>query len=315
MNDDRGSWYLLTAILLGIGLGLLYSWVVSPAEFIDTPPVSLRSDFKDGYRAAIAAAYVATGNIQRAQARLNLLGDDDPSLALVAQAQNYLAEGDGYGDAQALAKLASALGQAPTPQPTQPESTPTKVASNTATVVDSPTPTPTLPLTLTSTPSKAITLTDTIPATQDGTSIPSQTPTITRTPPPTQTPTHTYTPTPTRTPTPTLAPPFVLDNQVEVCNPILGEPQLQVFVSNAAGVGIPGVEIVVIWVSAEEHFYTGLKPDIDIGYADFVMTPEVFYTLRVADGGQLISNLTAPPCTDENGDPYWGSLRLVFSHP
>jgi hypothetical protein len=315
MNDDRGSWYLLTAILIGIGLGLLYSWVISPAEFIDTPPVSLRSDFKDGYRAAIAAAYVATGNIQRAQARLNLLGDDNSSLALVAQAQRYLAEGDDYGDAQALAKLASALGQAPTPQPTQPESTATIGLSNTPTLLDSPTTTPTRRLTLTAIPSKPVTLTVTILATQEGTFASSLTPTITRTPPPTPTPTHTYTPTPSRTPTPTLAPPFVLDNQVEVCNPVLGEPQLQVFVSNAAGVGIPGVEIVIIWVNGEEHFYTGLKPDIDIGYADFTMIPEVFYTLRVADGGQLISNLTAPSCTDEKGDPYWGSIRLVFSHP
>ena len=68
-------------------------------------------------------------------------------------------------------------------------------------------------------------------------------------------------------------------------------------------------------MSNEEHFFTGLKPDIDTGYADFVMTPEVIYTLQVADGGQLIPSLTAPSCEDEGGDPYWGSLRLVFSHP
>jgi hypothetical protein len=107
----------------------------------------------------------------------------------------------------------------------------------------------------------------------------------------------------------------VLDNQADVCNPVLGESQLQVFVSNAAGVGIPGVEIIVTWDSGEEHFFTGLKPDIDFGYADFVMTPEVNYTLRVSDGGQLISNLAAPGCTGEDGVPYWGSWRLVFSHP
>ena len=48
-----------------------------------------------------------------------------------------------------------------------------------------------------------------------------------------------------------------------------------------------------------DHFYTGLKPDIDIGYADFGMTPGVNYTLQVAEGGQLITNLTAPECADE----------------
>jgi hypothetical protein len=106
----------------------------------------------------------------------------------------------------------------------------------------------------------------------------------------------------------------VLDNLVEVCNPLLPEPQIQVFVANAAGVGIPGVEIIITWNSREEHFFTGLKPDIDIGYADFVMEPEVLYVLQVAEGGQLISDLTAPQCTDDD-DVFWGSLRLIFSHP
>ena len=121
-------------------------------------------------------------------------------------------------------------------------------------------------------------------------------------------------PTTTPTPTATLAPPFVLDNLVEVCNPVLNEPQIQVFVSNAAGVGIPGVEIIITWNGGEEHFFTGLKPDIDTGYADFVMEPGVFYVLQVGEGGQIITDLTAPQCS--NGEePYWGSLRLVFSHP
>jgi hypothetical protein len=95
---------------------------------------------------------------------------------------------------------------------------------------------------------------------------------------------------------------------------VITEPQIQVFVSNAAGIGIPGVEIIITWTSGEEHFFTGLKPDIDVGYADFVIEPEVFYVLQVGEGGQLITDLTAPQCMD-GGESYWGSLRLVFSHP
>jgi hypothetical protein len=317
MNDERGSWYLLTGIILGIGLGLLYSWVISPAEYIDTPPWSLREDFKDQYRAAIAASYASTGNLQRAKARLELLKDEDSSLALVVQAQRYLAGGNDYEDAQSLAILASALGQAPTPLPTQPENTPTEVSTFTPEVSDSPTPSPSQTPTDTAvlletdllTPTKAIS------ATQVGTPGLTLTPTISRTPSPTLPPTKTNTPTPSRTPTATLAPPFVLDNQINVCNPMIGEPQIQVFLSNAAGVGIPGVEIVVIWEGGEDHFYSGLKPDIDLGYADFVMIPEVIYSLKVGNGGQQIAGLVAPPCADVNGDPYWGSIRLIFSHP
>lgn len=71
----------------------------------------------------------------------------------------------------------------------------------------------------------------------------------------------------------------------------------------------------MIWEEGEDHFYSGLKPDIDIGYADFVMIPEISYSLQVGNGGQLISGLVAPACTDTNSDPYWGSVRLIFSHP
>jgi hypothetical protein len=317
MNDERGSWYLLTGIILGIGLGLLYSWVISPAEYVDTPPWSLRDDFKDQYRTVIAASYAATGNLQRAKARLELLKDEDSSLALVVQAQRYLADGSDYDDAQSLAVLASALGQAPTPLPTQPENTPTEVQTFTPEVSDSPTPSPSQ--TPTNTPmllvTDPLTPTQTISATQVGTPGFTPTPTISRTPSPTLPPTKTNTPTPSRTPTATLAPPFVLDNQINVCNPMIGEPQIQIFVSNAAGVGIPGVEIIVIWEGGEDHFYSGLKPDIDPGYADFVMIPEVIYSLQVGNGGQQIDGLVAPPCTDVNGDPYLGSIRLIFSHP
>ena len=78
---------------------------------------------------------------------------------------------------------------------------------------------------------------------------------------------------------------------------------------------MPGIEIVVNWDGGEDHFFTGLKPDIDSGYADFIMVPEVIYTLQAGFGGQPVSGIMPPPCTDEDGSQYWGSLRFVFSHP
>jgi len=317
MNEDRGAWYLLTAIIIGIVLGLLYSWIISPAEYINTPPSSLRDDFKERYRSAIAASYEATGNLQRAEARLNLLGDEDPSLALVIQAQHYLAEGDDFEEAQVLANLASALGKAPTPFPTHTKNIVGITPTPSPEIIESLSPTPSQPPTDTPTIQETgeLTSTEIITPTQESTAGPSQTPTSSWTPGPSPTATPTFTPTPSRTPTATLAPPFILLNQVNVCDPILGEPQLQVFLSNAAGIGVPGIEIVVNWDGGEDHFFTGLKPDIDSGYADFIMVPEVIYTLQAGFGGQLISGISPPPCTDENGNQYWGSLRFVFSHP
>ena len=310
MREDRGSWYLLTGLVIGVILGLLYAWIVSLIEYVDTTPNTLRSDYKDAYRLAIALAFQSTGDLARAQARLNLLEDDDPALVLAEQAQRHRAEGGTANEAQALGNLAAILGQAPLPFTASPVPSDTlSPPTETATLTLSPTSTNTATPEPTSTATHTITPTDTLTPTVGPTSTPSHTPL------PTDTPAPTRTPLPTRTLTPTLAPPFVLDKQIQVCNPNLTEPQIQIFINDAAGQGVPGVRITITWEDRQESFFTGLKPGIDIGYADYVMTPEVFYTLQVASGGQIISDLIAPECEDDDSSRYWGSWRLIFKHP
>jgi hypothetical protein len=311
MREERGSWYLLTGLVIGIGLGLLYAWIIKPVEYVDTTPNTLRTDYKDAYRLTIASAYQASGDLARAQARLNLLEDDETALALAEQAQRHLAEGGTADEAQALADLAAILGQVPipftaSPAPTDTQALPTETPTLTLSPTVTDTLTPEFTPTATSTITPTATLTPTIGPTR----------TATPTPQATDTPVPTRTPLPTRTATPTLAPPFVLDKQIQVCNPNLTEPQIQIFINDAAGQGVPGVEIVVTWEERQESLFTGLKPEIDIGYADFVMTPEISYTLQVSGGGQVIPDLFSPECEDESsGERYWGSWRLIFKHP
>jgi hypothetical protein len=303
-REERGSWYLLTGLVIGIVLGLLYSWIISPIEYVDTTPSTLRSDYGDIYRLSIAMAYQATGDLARAQARLGLLRDEDSAQALAQQAQRHRGEGGTASEAQALANLAAILGQAPisftaSPAPTDTQAPPTETPTLTLspTEVDTPTATHTITPTATLTPTLG----------------PTSTPTLA--PQATDTPAPTRTPLPTRTATPTLSPPFVLDKQIRVCNPKLHEPQIQIFINDAAGQGVPSVQITVTWEDGQEGIFTGLKPEIDIGYADFVMTPEVIYTLQVSGGGQIIPDLFSPECEDEGGARYWGSWRLIFKHP
>ena len=71
----RVPWDVLLALLAGLGLGLVYSWVISPKHVVDAAPAALRADFKDEYRSVIAAAYAATNNLPRAQARLSQARD------------------------------------------------------------------------------------------------------------------------------------------------------------------------------------------------------------------------------------------------
>ncbi|HLA86775.1 MAG TPA: hypothetical protein VJL10_02015 [Anaerolineales bacterium] len=70
--------HLILALLTGLGLGLAYSWFISPVTYVDANPAILRADFKDQYRVVIAASYASTHDLPRARARLELLSDADP---------------------------------------------------------------------------------------------------------------------------------------------------------------------------------------------------------------------------------------------
>jgi hypothetical protein len=281
----RGPWYLLTGLLIGLALGLLVAWVISPVEYVDTAPASLRADFKEGYRSMIASAYLATGDLGRAQSRLSLLGDADPEQALTLQAQSALASGDPDGSAYALTRLADALKQSPNEASLSP--TPELIASITQSPPGSATITPT------HRPSSALT------------------------------PIYILTPRPTRTPTPTVGAAFVLVSQENVCDVNLSEGLLQVEVQDAAGQPVPGAEIIIFWEGGEEHIFTGLKPELGNGYADFIMTPNIVYTVQLArwDGSSIaaqhqpVTNLTAPSCPTDGGDSYHGGIRLLFQQP
>lgn len=112
MRDERGSWYLLTGFVLGAVLGLVYAWRISPVQYLETSPRTLNSEYKNSYRAMIAAAYLANADLPRAQARLNLLEDANIPAALAEQAQNSLAGDGDPREAQALGLLALAIRQA-----------------------------------------------------------------------------------------------------------------------------------------------------------------------------------------------------------
>lgn len=113
----QGSWYLLTGFLLGLILGLAYSWLINPARAFETAPASLEPEYKDQYRSLIAQVYAATGNFNRAVSRLALLEDKSPIIALGGQAQRILAQDGSELEARSLALLAAAIQNAATSPP------------------------------------------------------------------------------------------------------------------------------------------------------------------------------------------------------
>lgn len=277
----------LATLAVGFGIGILYAWVVSPIKYIDTAPSTLRSDFKDQYRTVIAAAYSATHNLDRARARLVLLGDPNPVQALTAQAQRMLAAGLPFVDAQEVAQLAtdltsgvSSAGRSSTASPVG------EVPSSATATLES------------AGPASPSTLTPPALETQ-----------------PTPEVIDTATPRPTPTAIPTPLAPFQLVSQDQVCNPNLTDGLLQVSIVDRNGHSMPGVEITITWDNGEENFFTGLKPDISNGYADYVMQPGISYSVRIASTGTPFSGLTPPSCPVTGGQAFTGGLKLTFQQP
>lgn len=107
-NPKRGAWYLITGLVIGLLLGLVYAYLINPVVYNNSRPGVLSEANKDVYRGIIASVYAKTGHLERAISRLALLEDENPVFTLGAQAQQALAN-ENPSEAYALALLASAL--------------------------------------------------------------------------------------------------------------------------------------------------------------------------------------------------------------
>ena len=76
-----------------------------------------------------------------------------------------------------------------------------------------------------------------------------------------------------------------------------------------------GVEVTVTWDKGEDSFFTGFKPELGDGYADFQMEAGITYSVRAVESGTTVPNVSIPSCTDSNGQPYLGGLLLTFQQP
>jgi hypothetical protein len=283
MKGERVVWGagLLAGLVVGLSLSLTYTWVLDPPSLTFTKPALLNLHDKELYAVLIAAVYSVDGNLERAKARLARLEDASVDNAIISMAEHYVIEGRDVRDVRALARLADALGQtSAVVRPFMAAFTPTLTPLPASTL----TPIPTRPAaTLTRIPASSRTPT-TMPA-----------PTQTATPPstsilagmpiaaPTWTPTATATPTRIipRTPTP-AANSYRVAQSTALCD-AREEGLLRVYVRDGAGQPVPGIQILVDWPGGSDRFFTGLKPEVDTGYADFEMEPGEVYQVGLVD--------------------------------
>ena len=295
MNEKRGAWYLLTGLVIGLALGLVYSLGLNPIEFSFIAPQSLGEAYKEQYRLLIAQAFEANGDIGRAEARLSLLHDNNMPAALAAQAQKLLAEGGDPDEARSLAALEGALRSGSLPVSPSDTALSENVLETASTDQTTPSSTP-IPPTATVDPDRAI-----LTPTANPSNIPSANPTLT--------------PKVTPLPETLFNAVFTLYEKREVCIPGAEESLLQIEVLDEEGIPLPGMKIEVIWGDDSDTFFTGLHPDVSLGYADFRMQPTISYAVRVGERGQMESGLTAVECSNASGDDYPGGWWLTFEAP
>jgi hypothetical protein len=273
--------FVLVGIVAGLALGLFFTWQLWPVEYYDTDPVDLRAQYKDDYVVMIAAAYAQDSDLGLASFRLGELGLGDSKQVVLGLFQRY--RDAGYvEETQSLAQLAYDLGVtdvALLPYMQQPTATPSPVPSPQPTATESPTtaPVPTV------TP---------LPATPTATERPAEPSATATEPPPTPTatepapiPTRTATSSPQATSTPTVARDFdyqLVEQKDLGCTADGDGDYILVYVRDENDHGLAGVELVVKGPDVEDTFYTGLKPEIDAGFADFKVDVPGIYTIQVA---------------------------------
>ena len=81
----------LIVLALGVAAGLVYGWVISPVEYVDIAPGSLRADYRTDIVLMAATIYHADDDLDAAARRLTMLGSESPA-TLASQALTYAFE-------------------------------------------------------------------------------------------------------------------------------------------------------------------------------------------------------------------------------
>jgi hypothetical protein len=88
---------IIIALIIGVGIGLAYGWLIDPVDFFDLTPDTLRADYKTDYVLMTAEAYRAEQDPGLAARRLAIFGSQSPT-AIASEGLAY-ARANGFPDA------------------------------------------------------------------------------------------------------------------------------------------------------------------------------------------------------------------------
>ncbi len=273
---------LVIGAAIGIGLGLFYTWTVNPVVRTDVFPWQLNKESQTNWMIAASVAWARDNDIFQAANRLNELHLSDTTFQRLADtacelARSSYAQSDtGLIAIRAMVNLAAGQGK-------------TNCASE---------------LIILNTPTIAPTATIVQPT---ATLIPPPSKTPTPLPGPTETPATPGSPTAT-----TAVGNFKVVRYEPYCS-VKASGVIEVLVQEANGDGVAGIQVEVDWPGGKDRFFTGLKPERGIGYADFTARQDETYTVILPGLGERSDPLKTIPCNDrDNGGSAITSYRVYF---
>lgn len=276
-------WGLFLGLIVGVGVGLVYTWTINPVVEVDTEPWQLRRDDRAQYMVGVALAFAGDSDLNRAVARLLTLQNEatDPFQDMAETACRLASTGyvDSSSGLRAIRsmmtfyQLQGRTGCADTLIPA------TNLESTAVVQVELPTPTLLPPATKTAIPASSPNPTVTQRVIVVPTSVPQRD--------------------------------FVLADIATFCDANL-PGIIEVFVQDFGSVGLPGQPVQARWDGGRSRFFTGLKPERGPGYADFQMEPGRGYVVEMPGRSDPSQPLTAGDCTAENGQRSITSYRVFF---
>lgn len=88
-NNPMNRWLkFILMILIGLAIGLIYGWIISPVEYLDTTPSTLRYDYRTDYVLMIAEIFDSSKDADQAVKQLAQLSSDPP-VEIVIQSLAY----------------------------------------------------------------------------------------------------------------------------------------------------------------------------------------------------------------------------------
>ena len=326
----------IVGLVLGLAGGLVYAWIISPLEYINTYPPYMNSAYRKDWIRMTAMAYGLEGNLDRTHLRLSGLPEEEVDNVLLETLEDAVASDYEIEALKPLAKLAALYGvdspvvkvytqqevvlsakplatHSPTPTVIPPTAAPTQTPQPT------PTPDPTdlalsigpsaftvisQTLVCSDIPTIAIALELTSTLGVEYSDDVSRTLGISSTSGLTQTTGITLTTDLTSTLDITAT--LDLSRTLELTTTLVVESaKPSIHARNW------GREIWLMWDAGADRAYTGFRPAFGLGYADFTVEPGRIYNVYIDNPwGVPLIVLQVEPCTPEEGGG-WISRKLV----